>query len=246
MKKILSMILVLATLMLAFSAVSCGKEDVTILRSFLAGSTVEDKEYRSILNLMSDGTAVFYSVEKTGDTSETALYNGTYTLGENEEFDETVTVILENGTLAENAVILDGMFEASNPGGGTIKLYETAPVSMDGDIYVGYLAKTGGMGAMVYAYALTLRDDGTFDVSIMQMATVMHVWDKSTGTYVKDGDTITFTYDASDGEGGVAAEDFVSEGTITGETTISVGFNIAQTAVRAANAPFVKILDADK
>ncbi len=251
MKKMMSVILVMATLCLMLFSVSCGGEKVTVLRSFIGG-TVEDGDSessvgapcgtRAVLNLMSDGTAEIYYGKMNDQTPHTtAQWKGTYTLGENEEFDETITITLDTGKIADNAVIIDSVFEATLPEGGNMKLYETAPVSMDGDLYVGYLSKASGMGAMVYAYALTMREDGTFDVSIMQMATVMHVWDKSSGTYTVNMTDVTFTYDVMDGEGAVAEAGYVSEGSLFRDNSLYVGFNIAQTAMRASNAGFIRV-----
>ncbi len=248
MKRILSLMMVLALMLTCLFLTACDQEeDVTIIRSFLAGYSQDEVEGRVLLNLKSDNTLEMYYLSV--ETGMTVATTGTYTLGENEEFDETISLAISGKTI--DATLIDSIFEAEIPdlglaAGQTLSFYETSPVSMDGDVYVGYLAKTGGMGAMVYAYALTLRDDGTFDVSIMQMATVMHVWDKSVGTYVTDGDKITFTYDAMDGEGAVATEDFVSEGTVISATELSVGFNIAQTAVRASNATFILTYSAPK
>ena len=94
---------------------------------------------------------------------------------------------------------------------------------------------------MVYTYAVCLKPDNTFKVSIMQLASVMHVWGESVGTYAIDGDKITFTYGVSDGEGGIAEENFVSEGANYTEGGFECGFNIGQTNMKASNAPFIKI-----
>ncbi len=243
MKRILSLVMVLALMLTCLFVTACEKEDdATVIRSFLAGYSQDEIEGRVLLNLKSDNTFDLYY--PSAETSMTMATNGTYTLGENEEFDETISLTINGKKI--DATLIDSIFEAEIEvpdlglaAGQKLSFYETAPVSMDGNVYVGYLAKTGGMGAMVYAYALTMRDDGTFDVSIMQMATVMHVWDKSTGTYVMDGEKLTFTYDVMDGEGGVATEGFVSEGTVISSNTLSVGFNIAQSAMRASDATFV-------
>ena len=69
----------------------------------------------------------------------------------------------------------------------------------------------------------------------------MHVWGESEGTYAVDGDKITFTYDVSDGEGGISAEAFVSEGVNYTENGFECGFNIAQVTMKSSNAPFIKI-----
>ncbi len=248
MKRFLAFVLAMMLTFTCLFAVSCGEEenDVVVSRSFLAGYSQNETEGRVILNMMSDHTMTMYFTSLKDGKNTSSVVKGTYSFGENEEFDETVSFTLDGGTKVD-ATLIDSIFEANIPelglGGQTLNFYETAPISMNGDVYVGYLAKTGGMGAMVYAYALTMRDDGTFDVSIMQMATVMHVFDKSTGTYAKDGDKITFTYDVKDGEGGVAQAGFTSEGTAA-EHTISVGFNIGQAVMRASDATFVLIAPA--
>ncbi|MBQ8498142.1 MAG: hypothetical protein IJ489_11910 [Clostridia bacterium] len=260
MKKILSVVLAMAMLFVCLFAVSCEKEqeeELAIARSFIAGyeKTVDMGENeakmsgRVLMNLMTNGTVDIYVGFNGMGSYETAHYTGTYELGENEEFDETISFTYQYGeesASVEDAVIIDGIFETpfymiSSMTSTPVNFYETAPVSMDGDIYVGYLTKTGGMGSMVYAYALTMKEDGTFDVSIMQMASVMHVWDKSTGTYTVDGENVTFTYDVMDGEGAVHLEDYTSEGKGFTENAISVGFNISQTSVRASDAPFIKV-----
>lgn len=260
MKKFLSVVLAMAMLFGCLFAVSCDKEqedEFAVARSFVAGyeKTVAMGENeakmsgRVLMNLMTDGTVDIYVGFNGMGSYENAHYTGTYELGENEEFDETISFTYQYGeetATVENAVIIDGIFETpfymiSSMTSTPVSFYETAPVSLDGDVYLGYMTKTGGMGAMVYAYALTMKEDGTFDVSIMQMASVMHVWDKSTGTYTVDGGNVTFTYDVMDGEGTVHLEDYVSEGTDFTETGLSAGFNISQTTVRASNAPFIKV-----
>ena len=91
------------------------------------------------------------------------------------------------------------------------------------------------------AEALCLRADMTFDVSIMQMASVVHVWGGTGGTYSVDGENITFTYDILSTEGEVVAADDVMEGTDFTETTLSVGFNISQATMRASASPFIRV-----
>lgn len=259
MKKILTMMLAVAMVFLCLFAASCG-EEVSVSRSFVAGyeKTVSmgaseiQMSGRVLMNLNSDGTLDLYVGFIGMGSHETAHYTGTYTLGENEEFDETISFTYTYGegegesATVSDAVILDGIFKTpfymiTSMTSTDVSFYETAPASTDGDVYVGYLTKTGGMGAMVYAYALNMKEDGTFDVSIMQMASVMHVWDKSEGTYTIDGDTVTFSYDVMDGEGAVATADYISEGKILSENDLSVGFNIAQTTVRASDAEFIRV-----
>ena len=253
MKKFLA---VLLAAVMVFSLCGCqgGEEQtgVTVARSFVAGYEDEAAgvSARVLMNLMSDGTAEFYVGALDNGTHRTASYTGTYTLGENDEFDETIslTYAWAEGQTAEvtDAVIIDDIFEmpfylldSMTP--GEINFYETSPASMDGDVYVGYLTKTGGMGAMVYAYALCLKEDMTFDVSIMQMASVMHVWGGTDGTYTVDGENITFTYDILSTEGELVAADDVMEGTGYTDSTLSVGFNISQATMRASAAPFIRV-----
>ena len=204
---------------------------------------------RVLINLDGNGNAdIYVAVVAMGQTA-TAHYTGTYSFGEDDDFNETITLnyTYGDGQSAEikDAVIIDGMFEApvhmvAAMSSNDIRFYESGVADVDGNVYVGYLTKSGGMGNMVYAYSVCLKDDNTFQVSIMQLAgATMHVWGESEGTYVIDGDKITFTYDASDGEGGIAAEDFVSEGVNYTENGFEVGFNIGQTAMKASNAPFI-------
>ncbi len=262
MKRVLTLILAAAMILSCLFAVSCTKEEepsVTVKRSFIAGheKTVAMGENemqmsgRILMNLMSDGTLDVYVGFVGMGSYENAHYTGTYTLGENEELDETITFeyTYEQGkteTVSDKAII-GGVFKTpfymiSSMTSNEISFYEVTPVPMEGEVYVGYMSKaTGGMGAMVYAYALNMKDDGTFGVSIMQKAAVMHTWDRSEGTYTTEGDQITFTYDVMDGEGVVMAEDYVSEGTRAGENELSAGFNISQTTVRAADASFIKV-----
>lgn len=232
-------------------------QEAVVDRSFIAGYVVGGEDSaepeascRVLMNLMSDGTAEFYvgSIENGEYSRE--QYSGTYTLGENEEFDETISFSYTYGEdkTAEiaDAVLLDDIFEAQfylldEMTSNEIKFYETKPAAMDGDVYVGYLTKTGGMGAMAYAYSLCIRDDGTFDVSIMQLASVMHVWGGTSGTYTADGENVTFTYDVLSTEGEVVTEDFVSEGKDYTENGISVGFNISQSNMIASDAPFIRV-----
>jgi hypothetical protein len=63
----------------------------------------------------------------------------------------------------------------------------------------------------------------------------------SEGTYVADGDKLTFTYDVSDGEGGIAKEDYTTTGTDYTENSLMAGFNIAQTSVSASPASFIRV-----
>ena len=204
---------------------------------------------RALLNLWADGKLDGYVGVANADGHKMAKYEGTYTLGENEDFDETISFsyTCEGETVSvENAVIIDGVFSASfeflpEVAMDELKFYETAPAATDGDVYVGYLTKTGGMGSMVYAYSLCIQGDGNFKVSIMQLASVMHVLGESVGTYTVDGNNVTFTYDVSDGEGGIAVEDYVSKATRVTEAELSAGFNIAQTSVAASNAKFIRV-----
>ncbi len=254
---------VLAALMLAtcFFAVSCDKEEpLAVSRSFLAGyeNTVSMGERemsmsgRVLMNLMNDGTLDLYVGFDGMGSQETAHYTGTYSFGENEEFDETITFTYTYGegdgesATVTDAVIIDGIFETpfymiSNMTSSAIKFYETAPAAVDGDVYVGYMTKSGGMGSMVYAYALNLKQDGTFDVSIMQMASVMHVWGNTSGTYTVNGTDVTFNYNVVDDVGEVVAENYSSTGTNYTESTLSAGFNIAQASVSASPAAFIRV-----
>ncbi len=238
--------------------VSCGEKAPTVSRTFIAGyeNTVSmggnesTTSGRALINLMSDGTADIYVAMLAMGQNANAHYTGTYSFGENADFDETLTLSYTygEGQSAEikEVVLVDGMFETpfymvASMTSTPVRFYETAPADIDGSVYAGYLTKTGGMGNMVYAYSVCLKPDNTFKVSIMQLASVMHVWGESTGTYAVDGDKITFTYDVSDGEGGIVAEDFVSEGANYTEGGFECGFNIGQAGMKAANAPFIKI-----
>ena len=249
--------LIVAT-MLCMLLVACQTtEEVTIERTFLAGYEVgageeesEQKSTRVLMNLMSDGTVEWYIGILEDGQHSTAKYQGTYILGENEEYDETISFscTYAEGKIIEtvDAIIIDSIFESpfylfGETTENKIKFYETSPASMDGDVYVGYLTKTSGMGAMAYAYALCLKEDNTFDVSIMQMASVMHVWGKTSGSYTIDGENITFTYDILTTDGEIVAEDEIAEGVGYSNTTLSTAFNIQQATMRASNAPFIKV-----
>jgi hypothetical protein len=259
MKKIISFVLAIVMMTMCLVATSCEKTDaVTVTRSFVAGyeQTIPMGETpmlmsgRVLMNLKSDGTLDLYVGFECLGSFETAQYSGTYTLGENEEFDEPISFTYTQGEGEEetvtDAVILDGMFETpffmiASMTSGAIKFYETAPIATDGDVYVGYMTKSGGMGAMVYAYILNMKDDGTFDVSIMQMASVMHVWGATGGTYTVDGTNVTFTYDVVDDVGEVVSAGFTAEGTDFTDKSLSVGFNIAQASTRASAASFLRV-----
>lgn len=248
MKKLLAILL---AFVMVLSMCGCQGETeqggVTVERSFVAGYEDEAAGFsgRVLLNLLSDGTAEFYVGVLDNGEHITAKYDGTYTLGENDEFDETISLSYTHGDITD-AVIIDSIFEMpfymiDEMTPGAVSFYETSPASMDGDVYVGYLTKNGGMGAMVYAYSLCLKEDMTFDVSIMQMASVMHVFGGTGGTYTVDGENITFTYDILSTEGELVAEDDIMEGTGYSETGLSVGFNISQATMRASAAPFIRV-----
>ena len=255
MKK--GVVLFVATMMCMLFVACQTTEKTSIERTFLAGYEVgvgeeesEQKSARVLMNLMSDGTVEWYvGIVEHGQHS-TEKYTGTYTLGENEEYDETISfscTYAEGKTIeTEDTVIIDDIFESpfylfGEITENEIKFYETSPASMDGDVYVGYMTKTGGMGAMVYAYSLCLKEDNTFEVSIMQMASVMHVWGSTSGTYAIDGENIIFTYDILTTEGEIVAENEVAEGIEYSDTTFLAGFNIQQATMRASNAPFIKV-----
>ncbi len=256
MKKMISL---LCAGVLLLSLTACAAEDKapTVLRSFLAGyeenmddTGVAGRSSRVLLNLMSDGSAEIYVGVLDQGEHTTAMYNGTYTLGENEEYDETISFSYSygEGKAAEvtDAVIVDSIFEApfhlpQGETAGALRFYESAPADMDGDVYLGYLTKVGGMGPMVYCYALTLREDGTFGVSIMQMASVMHVFGGTSGTYTADGEAVTFTYDIRSTEGEVIAAGAISEGNGFDGVQLMTAFNIAQDKMRASDAPFIKV-----
>lgn len=248
MKKIL--VIALAAVMV-FAMFGCQAEEEQsgndMIRTFIAGYEDEAAglSARVLVNLFSDGTAEIYVGTLENGEHSTEQYEGTYTLGENDEFDETISLSYPHGEVTD-AVIIDGIFEmpfwlSGSTTASAINFYESAPASMDGDVYVGYLTKTGGMGAMVYAYSLCMREDMTFDVSIMQMASVMHVWGSTGGTYSVEGENITFTYDILSTEGEIVAEDDITEGTGYTGTTLSVGFNISQATMRASASPFIRV-----
>ena len=234
-----------------------GEPNTTEPRAFLAGyerlipqgDTTVSLSGRVLLNMNADGTLDVYIGFLNAGAHQTAHYTGTYSFGVNEENDETVTFsYTHNGTTetVTDAVIIDGVFATpfymvTEMTSSDVKFYETSPLALEGDVYVGYLAKVSGMGNMVYAYALSLKADGKFTVSIMQMAATMHIVGLTEGTYTIDGESIAFHYDVSDGEGGVAKEDFVSNGTDYSATGLSGGFNIAQASVTASAASFIKI-----
>ena len=259
MKRIIAFVLAAVMMAMCLAVTSCEKEEaVTVTRSFVAGyeqsvpmgETPMQMSGRVLMNLKSDGTLDLYVGFDCMGSHETALYTGTYTLGENDEFDETISFTYTHGDgvteTVTDAVIIDGVFETpfymiASMTSSPVKFYETAPAATDGDVYVGYMTKAGGMGSMVYAYALNLKEDGTFDVSIMQMASVMHVWGTTGGTYTVDGENITFAYDVKDDVGEVVQADFTAEGTNFTEKGLAVGFNIAQASVRASAADFLRV-----
>ena len=271
MKKLLALLLALMLACSCLALTACGADDdgdgenhnaVTVSRSFVAGysksvvmgETTMEMNGRVLMNLMSDGTLELYIGFIGMGSHQTAKYTGTYTLGTNAEFDETITFTYKYGegegesATVTDAVILDGNFATpfymiTSMTSAPIDFYETAPADVSGNVYVGFLQKEGGMGKMTYTYALSLKDDGTFNVSIMQMAPAMsmHVWGATSGTYVADGENITFTYDVMSDEGEVVAEDFVTEGTGFTATELSAGFNISQASMKASAAAFIKV-----
>lgn len=254
MRKIIAMLL---AAMMCFVFVGCQSEEKepTVSRTFIAGYEAEGKNgkaesCRVLMNLMSDGKVEFYVGSIANGEHSKASYSGTYTLGENEEYDETISFEYTYGdgktAKVEDAVIIDNIFEASffilgEMTSNEISFYESKPAAMDGDVYVGYKTKTGGMGAMVYAYSLCIRNDNTFDVSIMQMASVMHVWGGTSGTYSKNGESIDFTYNVLTDEGEIVAEDIVSAGSEYTSEKLYTAFNIQQASTRATDAYFIRV-----
>lgn len=236
---------------------STSSEDkVNVVRTFIAGYELgdEDSEKQSsgrvLVNLMSNGTSEIFVGEIENGEHSTKKYNGTYSLSENDELDETISLNYSygEGKTAEikSAVIVDDIFEAQfylfdKMTENKIKFYETSPAATNGQVYVGYKTKTGGMGAMVYAYSLCLNNDNTFDVSIMQMASVMHVWGKTSGTYKVNGESIEFTYDILTTDGEVVAENQISEGSSYTDTMLCTAFNIQQATMRATDAQFIRV-----
>lgn len=255
MKKLFALIM---TAVMAFTMVACGSEESVepeVTRSFIAGYNDEKTDEsieggRVLVNLMSDGTADFYVATIADGVHSTQHYTGSYSLGENEEYDETISISYSyNGTETaeiKEAVIIDGIFEMpfffiDKMTDNAVGFYETSPADMDGDVFIGYMTKVSGMGPMVYAYSLCLKDDGNFDVSIMQMASVMHVWGNSEGTYTVDGADMEFTYDIRTSDGEVVMEDDISVGTDYNGTVLKTAFNIQQSGMRASAAPFIKV-----
>ncbi|MBR2895802.1 MAG: hypothetical protein IKC03_09130, partial [Oscillospiraceae bacterium] len=121
MKKLLSALCVFA-LLLSITGCAGKNNEPTVLRSFLAGyeenvdeNGLAERNSRVLLNLMSDGTAEFYVGVLSHGTHTTAQYSGTYSLGENEELDETITLAYTyaSGETAEvtEAAIVDAIFE---------------------------------------------------------------------------------------------------------------------------------------
>lgn len=249
-------VLLLAVVMILLLCACQNEESVTVIRSFIAGysSATEGDDAisgeRVLVNLLSDGTVDFYLGQLKDGVHTMTQYEGTYRLGENEEFDETISICYSYGEQdsaeIEDVVIIDGVFEMpfvfmDGKSESSIRFYETAPVLTDGDIYVGYMTKVSGMGPMVYTYALSLKENGTFDVSIMQMASVMHVWGSTNGTYVAEGENITFIYDILTSEGEVVLEDAIAEGSEYSDVALKTAFNIQQESMRASTAPFIKV-----
>ena len=233
-------ILALCTLTAALLLPGCAKtpppdDDPAVVRTFLAGYESEDRSSRVLLNLLEDGSAAFYVGGLEKGIYTTAQYDAAYALGENADYDETIRLTHADGS-ATDATIVDGVFEID-----AIRFYETAPASMEGDVYVGYLTKTSGMGPMVYAYALCLGNDAAFDVSIMQMASVMHVWGSTGGTYKTKGENITFTYDILTEDGDLVTTDAVAEGTAFDSNSLTAAFNIQQNTMRPTDAVFIKV-----
>ena len=135
--------LIVAT-MLCMLLVACQTtEEVTIERTFLAGYEVgageeesEQKSARVLMNLMSDGTVEWYVGTVEQGQHNTIKYYGTYTLGENEEYDEIISfscTYAEGKTIETvDAVIIDSIFESQfylfgNLTDNEIKFYETTP-----------------------------------------------------------------------------------------------------------------------
>ena len=233
-------ILALCTLAAALLLPGCAKtpppdDGPAVVRTFLAGYESEDRSSRVLLNLLEDGSAAFYVGGLEKGIHTTAQYDAAYALGENADYDETIRITHADGSTTD-ATIVDGVFEID-----AIRFYETAPASMEGDVYVGYLTKTSGMGPMVYAYALCLGNDAAFDVSIMQMASVMHVWGSTGGTYKAKGEHITFTYDILTEDGDLVAADAVAEGTGFDGNSLTAAFNIQQDTMRPTDAVFIKV-----
>ena len=236
---------------------ACQKEESDeVIRTFIAGYNEGSEEdvscdgARVLMNLFQDGTAEFYVAQIEDGVHTTAQYKGTYTLGENAEYDETISISYSYAEAGKaeikEAVIIDGCFEMpfyfiDEMSEQALGFYETSPASMDGEVYIGYKTKVSGMGPMVYAYALCLKEDNSFDVSIMQMASVMHVWGETSGTYAADGENVTFTYDICTSEGELVSADEISEGTNYTDTTLVSAFNIEQASMRATAAPFIKV-----
>ena len=236
MRKPILALCTLAALLLPGCAKTPPPDDnPAVVRTFLAGCEAEDHSSRILLNLQEDGSAAFYVGSLNQGTHTTAQYDAIYSLGENADYDETIRITHQDSTITD-AVIIDGVFEMN-----AIRFYETAPISMEGDVYVGYLTKTSGMGPMVYGYALCLGDDATFDVSIMQMASVMHVWGRTGGTYKAKGGNITFTYDILTEDRDLVAADAVAEGTGFDGNSLTAAFNIQQDTMRPTDAVFIKV-----
>ena len=221
MKRLFSWLFALVLIAACISCASCGEkpdDKPTPTRTFAAsyshtvsamGDTPLELSARVLISLMSDGNAEIYVGFIGMGEHKTAHYTGTYTLGENDEHDETITLSYkysESDTATiDSAVIIDGKFSSEfyiipSMTSEELDFYEIAPITPSGNSYVGFLSKTGGMGQMIYAYCLNLESDGTFTVSILQQATVMHVTGTEKGTYTSDGDTVTFTYDVIDEE----------------------------------------------
>ena len=233
-------ILALCALAAALILPGCAKtpppdDGPAVVRTFLAGCEAEDHSSRILLNLLEDGSATFYVGALENGIHTTTQYHAAYALGENAAYDETIRLTHEDGS-ATDATIVDGVFEMD-----AIRFYETAPVSMEGDVYVGYLTKTSGMGPLVYAYGLCLREDASFDVSIMQMASVMHVWGSTGGTYTAKGNTATFTYDIRTDQGELIAPDALAEAVDFNGHSFSTGFNIQQNTMSASDARFIQV-----
>lgn len=208
-----------------------------------------------LLNLCNDNTADIYVATDGMGGYSNAAYSGTYSYTQDDMFRNVLHLTYNytvSGSTEEQSATIDAtitdfefsakMFMVASMSSDELDFYEIDPVTVgDGDGFVGFLSKTGGMGQMYYVYYLEMNDDGTFFVSIMQHAAVMHIVGTERGTYTVEGTTITFTYDVIEEDDIIAAEDYVSTGTDFSENSFSAGFNIGQAVSAASPAFFLRV-----
>ncbi len=160
---------------------------------------------RALAELFDDGTLKIYVCFDGGAQRKTAVYNGRYTAegdGIRMEYGVGEGTVYEIDAASVNKGFFDAPFYMiSSMTAGPVRFYEIAPVSDEGELYVGYFGKTVGANSAAYVYAISLSEGGAFEAGAVRFENGERLSVLLKGTRKE-----TFSYSVYDENGSVTAE----------------------------------------